>query len=131
MKCLNFLSAVILILSLSLLPSCGDDEAKEEGSCVNDVFGVWKVDSFTPTSANCATLTTYTVGPGSSKNILSLSIVDGSRTFSGSGFIDDNCTEMAYTLEEGQTIIGGDIRFNGSNFEDRSRLGCLVYATKL
>lgn len=130
MKYINFLFVLVLISSLALFQSCSDDGITQGDNCVDNIYGDWEVDSFTPSSANCSELTTYRVSTGRSKNILSLSIVNGSRTFSGSGFIDDNCSEMSYTVSQDQTIISGDIRFNGSSLEDRSGLGCLVKATK-
>lgn len=130
MKYLNLICSFVLIVSLVLLQSCGDDDGTNEESCVNDVFGTWEVTSFIPSTANCDALTTYQIGRGTDDNILTLSIVDGSRTLTGNGLINATCSEMTYTVSQGQTIVSGTIIFNGTMLEDRSDLGCLVSASK-
>ena len=130
MKNIQFLLSVLLIMTLIFLQSCGDEEEPNEESCVDQVLGTWEVTSFIPFSADCGGLSRYEIATGSADNILSFSIVDGSRTLSGSGLINTSCTQMTYTVSQGQTIVSGTILFNGTMFEDQSDLGCLVSARK-
>lgn len=113
-----------------MIQSCGDADASDENSCIDDITGSWQVTGFVPSSANCSGLRTYQMAIGSADNILSLSIVDDTRTLNGSGLVNTNCTEMTYTVSQGQTIVSGTILFNGTMFEDQSDLGCLVSASK-
>ena len=129
MKHINLLSVLALIIPAMLFLSCGDDEGVDESMCVDDIFGVWKVSNFVPSSSNC-TLTSYEFGVGTASNILSMSIVDESRTFTGNGLLDADCSEMTYTVSQGGTIVSGSIKFNGAMLEDKSDFGCLVSATK-
>ena len=120
----------LLILSFFFIQACGDDDSTDENSCIGDLLGIWQVTGFIPSSANCSGLTTYEISTGSANNILSLSIFNDTRTLSGSGLVNTNCTEMTYTVSQGQSIVSGAISFNGRMFEDQSDLGCLVSASK-
>ncbi len=129
MKYIKLLSVLVPLISVILIQSCGDDEGGDESICVDDIFGAWEVTNFVPSSSNC-TLTTYEFRTGTASNILAMSIVDESRTFTGNGLLDADCSEMTYTVSQGGTIVSGSIRFNGAMLEDRSDFGCLVSATK-
>ena len=119
----------LLIFLLAVLTSCGSDEMEEE-NCANDLIGLWEVTDFTPTTSNCDDISSYQIGTTEQSSIFSLTIINGDQTLIGSGLIDADCTQLTYTVSQGQTISSGDIRFSGDTFEDRSDFGCLVNAIK-
>ncbi len=130
MKSFQIVLSVILISLFTILCSCGSDEESENKNCIDEIVGVWDVVSFSPSTADCSSLVSYEIGTTADDNILTISLDEGGRRLEGTGVIDDDCSQLLYTVSEGQTIESGDIRFNGSTFEDRSDFGCLVNAEK-
>ncbi len=134
MKGLRKVVGSILTVCIILLLSCGDEECLDgfsgsdcETFCSADIFGTWNVTDIQP--AFC-TLSNYEFGSGISNTIISVSLDDGTRTLTGEGLLDSDCSSMTYTVSAGGTIVSGSITFNGSSMEDRSDLGCLISAAK-
>jgi len=130
MKEFKLICLVILSLCLIVLGSCGNDDEMEEENCVDNIIGFWDVIDFAPSTSNCGELSSYEIRTTEQSNILSISIINGDQTLSGTGLIDEDCSQLTYTVQQGQTISSGDIRFAGTTFEDRSDFGCLVNADK-
>ena len=61
---------------------------------------------------------------------LSVTIINETQTLSSSRPIDEDCSQLPYTGQEGQTIESGDVRFSGTTLEDVSEFGCIVNAKK-
>ena len=122
--CLGLLSMCFIVLS-----SCGSGEDTEE-TCTTDIIEFWDVIDFAPSTSNCGQLISYQFMTTDQDNILSVTITNGDQTLSGSGLIDEDCSQLTYTVQEGQTIESGDIRFSGTTFEDVSGFGCIVNAEK-
>lgn len=135
MKYIHLLSGLTLLIFIALLQSCGGDEVCPDGfsgsdcetHCSEDIFGTWNVTNIQPAFCD---LLSYEIGVGSSTSILSISLDDGTRTLTGNGLLDADCSEMTYTVSSGSTILSGAIQFTGNTMEDRSDLGCLITAEK-
>jgi hypothetical protein len=126
MKCIKLLSLFALYMGVILFQSCGDD-AEKDVSCNDDILSVWTVTNIQP---SFCTLLSYEISTGSSNNILSITLDDGTRKLTGSGLLGADCAEMTYTVSAGSTIESGSITFDGNTLVDMSTLGCLFSATK-
>ena len=130
MNQLKLISITIMSILLTALPSCSSDDDITEETCTTDIIGFWDVIDFAPSTSNCGQLISYQFMTTDQDNILSVTIINGDQTLSGSGLIDEDCSQLTYTVQAGQTIESGDIRFSGTTFEDVSGFGCIVNAEK-
>jgi hypothetical protein len=128
---------LLTFICLLFIFSCSSDDAEEcavgfsgancEVYCNQGIPGTWNVTDIRPIGC---TLLSYQFELGSGDNIISMTLDEGDRLLTGNGLLQDDCSEMTYTVSNGATIVSGTIVFTDNTLEDRSGLGCLIYATK-
>lgn len=95
--------------------------------CKDNILGTWAVTNIAPAFCD---LLSYEFGTSTAHEFITIAMDDGTTIYTGQGLLEDDCSEMTYTVSGSGNIYSGSIRFNGDTFEDASDLGCLFTAEK-